>query len=193
MSWLFEKPVFIVVLGIVIAVLVGAAWSASGRKELLYALGVIVGLVVVGLIVERAVVTDSEAIRATLVEIAHDVQSNNVQRVTRHIAASKGQLVQKAQAEMPNYRFTECRVTKIHKIDVSAANEPRTAVVEFNIVATGTFRQGSIEVADTRVPRWIRLEMVLEPDGAWRVQDYHHEAPQQMMFEKPLSEGTSGS
>ena len=192
MSWLFDKPIYIVVIGAVLAVLVGAAWSASGRKELLYALAAIAGLVIVGLIVERAVVTDSEAIRATLMEIARDVQSNNVQRVTSHIAASEGQLVQKAQSEMPNYRFTECRLTKIHKIDIHEAGESRTAIVEFNIVATGTFRQGSIEVSDTRVPRWIRLDMVREADGAWRVRDYHHEAPQQMMFEKPLSGGNGG-
>jgi hypothetical protein len=88
---------------------------------------------------------------------------------------------------MPNYKFTECRVTKVHKTDVDAASEPRSAIVKFNIVASGTFRQGSLEWSDT-VPRWIQLHLVKEEDGRWRVQDYDHKPAQQFMFGQPLDE-----
>jgi hypothetical protein len=185
--WLFDNPLYIVIISIFVGVLVGGAWTATGRRELLYALGAVVALTVVMLIVERLVVTDREAIRATLAQIAGDVQSNDVQRVLGHIAKANRGLVQKAQAELPNYEFTECRVTKIHLIDIDASIEPRSAKVEFNVVASGTFRQGSLEVTDT-VPRWVQLQLVREEDGKWRVQNYRHAQPQQFLFGDPLDQ-----
>jgi hypothetical protein len=73
--WLFESPITIVLIGIVLGVAVGGAWTVSGRNELLYSLGAVFGLTVVLLVVERFVVTDGEAIRSTLNQIAHDVKS----------------------------------------------------------------------------------------------------------------------
>jgi ketosteroid isomerase-like protein len=159
----------------------------TSRKEFLYALGAVLVFTIVALAVERLVVTDAEAIRQTLSEIARDVQSNDLQRVLRHVSKANPSLVQRAEAEMPNYKFTECRVTKIHETDVDASSEPRSAKVRFNVVASGTFRQGSVEYSDT-VPRWIELHLVKEADGRWRVQDYDHRPPQQFMFGQPLDE-----
>ena len=56
--WLYEQPLIIVALGVALILALGAAWSASGRKELLYACCVAFVLLVVGLIVEKLVVTD---------------------------------------------------------------------------------------------------------------------------------------
>ena len=88
---------------------------------------------------------------------------------------------------MPNYKFTECRVTKIHSTDIDASSEPRSAKVQFNVVASGTFRQGGMELSDT-VPRWVELHLVKEQDGRWRVQDYDHRPPQQFLFGQPLDD-----
>jgi hypothetical protein len=188
MNWLFESPLTIVVIGAVLLIALGAVWSQTGRKELLYALGATVALIVVGLIVERLVITDREAIRQTLLQIAADVESNNLPSVVKHVYSGAPGLKQKVEAEMPNYRFTECRLTKIHTIDIDASQEPRSAVVEFNVSATGSFSQGGFSISDTQVPRWVRLHMVKETDGRWTVQDYQHAPPQQMMFNQPLYE-----
>ncbi|HYM86212.1 MAG TPA: hypothetical protein VET30_05690 [Pseudoxanthomonas sp.] len=185
--WLFDQPLYIVIIGIVLGILVGGAWTASGRKELLYALGGVVGLTIVLMIIERLVITDAEAIRITLNEIARDVQNNNLKRLVGHISKANPSLVQRAEAEMPNYKFSECRVTKVHQTDVDADSEPRSAVVTFNVVASGTFRQAGLEVSDT-VPRWVQLHMVREEDGRWRVQNYKHAPPQQFLFGQPLDE-----
>jgi hypothetical protein len=185
--WPLDQPLYIVIIGIVLGVIVGGAWTASGRKELLAALVAVAVFTTIWLVVERMVVTDQEAIRATLLEIARDVQSNDVQRVLKHVAKANPKIAADAQKELPNYDFDECRVTKVHVVDVDASAEPRSAVVEFNVVASGTFRQGSLEVSDT-VPRWIQLQMVREDDGKWRVQSYRHESPQLFLFGQPLSE-----
>src|SRR5438105_17370 len=118
MNWLFESPIVIVIAGVALILALAAAWSASGRKELLYALGAAFALLIAALVIERLVVTDREAINTTLLQIARDVQSNNRRAVLQHIASSASSLKQRAEAEMPNYQFTECRITKIHSIDI---------------------------------------------------------------------------
>jgi hypothetical protein len=187
--WLFDTPIYIVLIAIVLGVLVGVAWTASGRKELLYALGAIVLLTVVMLIVERAVVTDREAIRTKLAEIARDVQANDMQRVLGHIAKSNPSLIPQVQNEMPNYDFTECRVTKIHKTDIDASAEPRSAIVEFNVRFDGKFGRGGFEMRGPGV-RWIRLQMVREEDGQWRVLNYEHDVPQRSIMGVPIDDNS---
>jgi hypothetical protein len=183
-SWLFENQILIAAIGIVVMLALGMAWSATGRKEWLYGMGVAFVLMVVGLIVEHVVVTDREAIRATLVRIAHDVQRNDRAAVLRHIYSGKPELKRKAEGELPNYQFTECRITRIHQIDIDEKGEPRSATVEFNVIASGTFRQAGFEVTDT-VPRWVRLTMKREADGRWTVADYEHDSPERMIMNRP--------
>jgi hypothetical protein len=187
MTWLYEQPLIIVVLGVALILGLGAAWSASGRKELLYAIGAVLVLLIAGLVIERLVVTDREAIRGTLQEIASDVQSNDRRALGQHIHSTAPELRKRLDAEMPNYHFTECRVTRIHLIDVDANAEPRSAMAEFNVIATGTFRQSGIEVTDT-VPRWVRLHMLRETDGRWTVVDYEHDSPQRMILNQPVNQ-----
>jgi hypothetical protein len=186
-----DQPIYIALIGILAAVLVGIVWTSTGRKEWLFALGAVIVLTAGMLVVERLVVTDREAIRQTLADIARDVKSNSTAKVVAHIAPANSELIQRAQSEMPNYQFTDCRVTKVHSIDVDAKAEPRTAKVEFNVVASGTFRQGNLELADSSVPRWVRLQLVRDKNGSWKVEDYSHAPPQQMIFANPLEDGAN--
>jgi hypothetical protein len=186
MNWLFEQQLLIVVLGITLVLLLGAAWSATGRKELLFAIAGAVLLLVAGLVIERLVVTDREAIEQTLAQIAADVKSNHVAAVTRHVYSGTPELKQKAAAEMPKYRFTECRITKIHRIDVDRHDDPPSAIVEFNIIAAGTFDTPAGQLSDT-VPRWVRLHLLQEKDGRWTVAEYEHDNPQRMLLREPAS------
>jgi hypothetical protein len=184
MNWLFEHELVVVALGVAAILALGAAWSSSGRKELLYAVGAAFALLIAGLIVERVVVTDQEAIRATLQQIARDVKSNNRSAVTRHIHSAAPSLKQKAEAELPNYLFTECRITKINLIDVDSSADPRSALVELNLIASGTFKHEGFEVSDT-IPRWVKLHLLRENDGRWTVAEYEHDSPQRMLMSRP--------
>ena len=188
MNWLFEQPLIIVVLGVALIFALGAVWSATGRKELLYGIAAVGLLLIVGLVVERQTITDREAIRLVLQRIAKDVQSNNRRAVASHIHASAKELRQKAEAELPNYDFTECRVTRIHSIDIDDLAEPKSAIVEFNVMATGTFRGPGFEVTDT-VPRWVQLQFVKEQDGSWKVVGYDHDSPERMIMNRSSGDG----
>jgi hypothetical protein len=183
MNWIFDQPYLIVLLSVALLSVLAIGWVMSGQKMLLYAL-IGCGLLAVALLItERMVTTDREAIEATLQQMARDVASNQPNNITRHISPTAPQLVSKANAELPNYRFTSLRITKIHEIKVSDAAQPKTAVVEFNIVASGTFSAGGETLADADIPRWVQLDLIKDEDGQWRVRDYSHAPPQQMLFE----------
>jgi hypothetical protein len=184
MNWLYEQPLIIVVLGVAFILGLGAAWSASGRNELLYSMAGVLLLVIGGLVVERMVVTDREAIRATLQQIARDVQSNNHRAVTRHVYSGAPELKHKAEAELPNYHFTECRISKVNELNVDPSAEPRSAIVEFNVIVSGTFRHSGFEGTGT-YPRWVQLHMLREKDGRWTVESYKHDDPQRMIMKDP--------
>jgi hypothetical protein len=190
MNWLYEQQLVIVVIGVALIFALGAAWSASGRKELLFAIGGALLLLIAGLIVERLVVTDREAIRATLAQMAHDVQNNNRRAIVEHIYSGAPQLKRQVEAELRNYHFTECRITKIHTIDVDDHIEPRSAIVEFNVIGSGSSEKDSIGELE-HVPRWVQLQMIREKNGRWTVAEYRHESPEQMLFDHS-KEGPQG-
>lgn len=184
MTWLWEQPLVIVVVGVTTLAALGAAWAVSGRRALLAAAATAGVLLAVGLVTERLVVTDREAIQQMLQQLVRDVRSNNLRAVTQHIASRAPQLRQKVTAEMPRYRFDDCRITRVHQIEIDAHARPRTARVEFNVVASGTFREGGFEISDALVPRWVCLFLVKEEDGRWTVEDYDHAPPQQMLLQR---------
>lgn len=184
MTWLFDSPTLVAILGFLLVAGLAISWIMSARKGLLYAtIGAM--LLVAGLLVaERAIVTDREAIRAMLLEVAADVESNRVSSVLPHIAASAPKLKSQARAELPNYQFTELRVTAINSVTVDEQADPRTGVIEFNVVGEGTFRHAGDSFAGT-VPRWVQLSLVKEADGKWRITGYRHAEPQHMLFRQP--------
>jgi hypothetical protein len=184
MTWIFDQPLYIVILGIVLGVLVGAVWTMTGRKEALLALAGVVVVTLVMLVVERLVVTDAEKIHQTLAEISRKVKANDMDGLLSHIAKSNPGLIDQAKAEMPNYKFTDCRVTKVHEIDVDSSAEPRSARVEFNVIVDGTFSYQGSEVSG-RFARWVQLQLVRETDGQWRVENYRHDDPTSFMMQPP--------
>ena len=186
MSYLLEQPLAVVIVGVIAALGTGIAWTSTGRKEWLIGLGAIVLLTIAGLVVEQLVVTDREAIELTLREIARDVESNNLPAVLKHVSSGNPELTRQASAELPNYRFDECRITKVNEMDIDSSAEPRSALVEFNVVASGSFQQGGMELSDQGIPRRILLQMVREKDGQWRVQGYAHGSPLESLSEDML-------
>ena len=178
MNWLFDRPVSVAILGVILCVPIAIAWVMTGRKEVLYALGAAFAIFVGLLIMERVVVTDREAIETTVLQIARDVQANDHQAVLSHIYSGSPQLKQKAQSEIANYVFTECRVTKAPTVEVNTDDKPRSAKVTFPAAAAGDFKYGGNSMSFSKeqpVRRQIIFKMRKEADGRWTVEDYDHQ------------------
>lgn len=179
MTWLFEPSLtfwLMLVFLLLTAVLLAAMWVATGRREPLWGAAGVVLLLPLLWLMERLVVTDREAIEATLHSIAADVKGNNRSAVMSHIGAGATSLRHRAEAEIPNYTFTDCKVNQIHRIEVNAADRPRSAEAEFNVYVSGSFKIGN-ETFNGDFFRRIHLWMRRESDGQWRVENYDHSSP----------------
>jgi len=178
MSWLLDRPVYVVILGVLLCLPIFIAWVMTGRKEVLYALLAACVVLAALLMVERVVVTDREAIEATLPRITRDVEANDHQAVLNHINSGAPELKGKVQKELPNYVFTECRITSQPNIEIDAKANPRKAKVTFLAAAAGEFKYGGDSYPATKeqpIRRRIILFMKKEADGRWTVEDYDHE------------------
>lgn len=186
MNLFLEHPAASALVGIAICIALGIVWAKTGRQHWLYLLGGVILLTIAGLIIEQAVETDREAIERTLAEITRDVESNDLPALLRHIASTAPPEVrQTAEMEMPNYKFTECRITRIFENNIDADGEPKKAIVEFNVLASGSFSGPGVELSDSNVLRYVRLHMIQEKDGRWTVESYEH-APPKTGMRSPL-------
>lgn len=174
MSWLFEQPMTIAVLAVIVVTLLGFVWVQTGRREALAAVAVAL-LIFLGLLVaERVVVTDREALDGTVRQLGRDVAKNDRTLLYPYIASSAPQLKQKADTELPSYEFSECVITKVDAIEIDAAKNPPEAKVKFIVRVAGTFRYQGDSVSGGPFLRYVTLHFVKEPDGRWRVKDYEH-------------------
>lgn len=190
--WILDNeynPALLAFLGAFVCLAIFVAWIKTGRKELLFVLAG-VAVIAIGLIAyERWHVSDRETIEATLVRIAKDLENNNREAVYDAIHSSAGDKRMLAEGELPKYTFTECRITKIHSAQVDAAAKPKTAVVEFNVIATGSFQSGGDVFPEAKIPRFVRLWLQQESNGQWKITDYFHDSPEKSIMENPGNSG----
>jgi hypothetical protein len=172
----FAFWMLLVVLFMVAAILAGM-WTATARREPLIAAGVAIALMPLLWMVERLVVTDREAIDATLHQIAADVKSNNRAALLAHIDPAATWLRTRAEGEIANYQFTECKVNKLHGIEVNYRDQLPTAVADFNVYVSGTFKVGNEVLPPGDYFRRIELHLRQDAEGRWRVENYSHRSP----------------
>jgi hypothetical protein len=176
MTWLLERPLFIVALGLLTAVVLGGVWIQTGRKSVLYALFVALAMTGSLLILERSVQTDREVVESTLYSAARDVQRNDLAAVLQYIHPNAVSIRREAEAEFPRYEFREVRIKPNLEITVFPERSPPEAIARFNVVVDITDRSGFL--GDSRVPRYV--EVTFRQDGKrWRVVDYHHDDPRE--------------
>jgi hypothetical protein len=184
--WILDNeynPFLLAFLGCAACLGAFVAWIMTGRKEAIYA-GAGLLVIFIGLIItERMNISDREAIQAQLVQTARDLEANNYAAVYGFIHPKSNDMLLQAQSELPGYRFDECRITKIYQTKIDEKANPKTAVVEFNIIAKGTFKQAS-DSYPGQIPRFIRLNLEKDQDGKWKATNYFHDSPEQAIMER---------
>lgn len=181
MTGLLERPLLIVVLGLLTAVILGGAWIQTGRRPLLHAMLAALALTAALLILERCVETDREAVEHTLYRAARDVQRNDLAAVLRYVHPEAEAIRRQAEAEFPRYQFREVRIKPNLDITVFAERSPREALARFNVVVDVTDRSGVF--GDTRVARY--AEVTFRQHGVeWRVVDYRHDDPREGLLRR---------
>ncbi|MFO0921219.1 MAG: hypothetical protein U0905_01880 [Pirellulales bacterium] len=166
-----QNPIVVGIVGLLIALGSLWGWVQTGQKPAFYgACGIAlltILLVAWGFLVE----TESEKIEAMIYATASELESNNHAAIFARIHPSATETVNRAKTELPRYKFTMAKVTRIRAIEVDSQHVPPEAKVEMNVVAEGSF-----EGFSGKVPRYVELTLV-KSDGKWLVYDYAHREP----------------
>ena len=187
MDWLYESPVTIVLLGVLALGALATLWVQSGKNAVLIAVGFVALLLIAGLVTERLVVTDREKVEQEVRDIAADVRSNDRSRLYPHIYSGATELRAKAEGELPSYKFSECTVTKIYRVEIFEGKQPKQAEVEFMVRVAGNFSYQGLEVGgDGSYLRYVTLFFTQEQDGRWRMHDYSHADPSAALVNRPV-------
>lgn len=186
MDWLFESPVTIVLLGVAALGVLSTVWVQTGKSAVLAVMAAVFVALIVGLAVERFVETDREKLERTIRQIARDVRANDRPRLYKHIDPAATELRARAQAEIPNYEFSDCTVTKIDRVAILADKRPKEAEADFMVRVAGNFSFQGQHLGEGTHFRYIRLYFVQDKDGEWKVRDYAHEDPSAAFMNKPL-------
>lgn len=188
MLWILESPWTIGLTGGAAAILCGYGWVQTGKRELIYSLVGIMAVTAALLSLERWWITDSEAIKTTIYQIAKDVESNDFSRMEGHFHPSAIEMREQARAEVVNYHFSSITVKSNFDIKLDPNHQPPKAVVGFNAVAV--VKVHTLNDQETTVPRFVEFLMYKDSaDGKWKIAGYGHRSAlpgQASQYDKPL-------
>jgi hypothetical protein len=173
MSWLFESPIWIVMIGVAAIAILGGGWVKTGRRVFIVLLAIAITLTVALVALERVVKTDREQVRDKLFQMARDVENNNVNAVLGHLHSqvSPG-TVAKIKSDLPPQKFRRVDIKHNLKIDVFSDRSPPRAEARFNVEIAGDFNYQGDHHPNGRVLLTVTLGFYEEEDGRWQVADY---------------------
>jgi hypothetical protein len=175
METLYENPWPAVLFGGLIVAILGSGWIQTGKRWLLALMGLAILLTVGAVMLERVVVTDREAVRATLFEIAELVEQNRIDDALAYVHSGSPQVRQQVNGELPAFDFVSVDIKRNLEIEVFPEYDPPEARAEFNVMVVLNSRNGAF--GETRVPRFVEVTMYREADGRWTVGGYAHYDP----------------
>lgn len=170
MTVLVETPVPVLVLGLLAGAALGWLYITLGRKEYLIGLGGVAALVLLGVLVERWVVTEREQIEAVLDAGAAAVEANDIARVESLLSQggmSRVRPIVRRYAALIEFEQVHIRNIQIQINDLS---DPPIADVSLDV--TAHFRHRLEGFPYSSYSGTVHLELVKEPSG-WRVESYY--------------------
>ena len=172
--WLLENPTPILFLGVLTAAILVVALYMTGRLVFVFALFGSIIVFGILLMTEQLIVTDVEAVEATLDEIAYVVSTNDLDAVLRHISPTATKLRTAAQNRLSQVVLSNADI--IGRIDVTVdVNQPRrTAVAQFTGRVVWSDKQGLIQEKT-----YVRFFVVRfrKEDDHWLVTEFEEHDP----------------
>lgn len=169
MAMFVESPWPILVIGIAVEAVLAMMLLRTGQGRLLVAMIVAALLLLLGLVVERFVVTDREAIANTLDTAAAAVEKNNLDGLLKCISSKKTEkTVKDAHYVMGLCEFEKARICEL-EITINRLTSPPTAKAKFR--AIGQVNARNAEISHMGFARWVNATMCKEGD-CWLIGDY---------------------
>jgi hypothetical protein len=163
-----ESPWPILTLGLVVELLLAIALFQTRKGKLLWAMGGVALLVLVGVLIEHNTITDKKLVRQTLEAAAAGLVANKAERVTACIVPGPdGDRTR----EQSNYvlrqgEFHEVSISNL-EVELNYRTSPYTAEAKFTAFLRGSLRHGEI---DGELSRPYPVEVKLRKEsGRWLV------------------------
>ena len=170
---ILETPWYAMGLGVIFFVGFFAAWIQTGTGKLLW--GCLGSFIVFGGLValEAIVKTEREQIVATVVSIAHAVETQDFDKAISYIHPSQKATRRQALSELKRYKITRVNVKNNLVLKLHSNRTPIEASVGFNV-----FVQGGIAIngfAEQQGPRYLHAEFVfMAEENRWYLTSYGH-------------------
>jgi len=129
-TWLYEDPITILVVGAVLCAVLAVVFSQVSRLAMVAA--VLVALLATGgmLLIERRVVTDMEKVENTLYGAAEALENEDLPRLITYIAPRSKHLVTRADLQVSRWDIREVKIANL-KIEINRLTTPPSARAEF--------------------------------------------------------------
>jgi hypothetical protein len=168
MTALVESPWPVLFIGIVVEAALGLALLKTGRGKLLWAMIGVGVLTLLGLVVERLVVTDREAVADTLDAAAAAVEANDLERLLSYISPTAQRPQADSRFVLGRFEVSKARVRNL-EVSINRLTSPPTAKAKFTAFGQGRDRQGVFPYQ--AYSQQVIVELRLEGDR-WLVTDY---------------------
>jgi len=168
MAIFLESPWPILFLGIAVEAVLGMMLFQTGRGRLLWAMIGTAALVVVGLIVERFVVTPREAVEDVLDAAVVAVNRNDLDGLLACIAPSAKEPRDFSRWVLERVEVQEGRIREV-EIKVNPLTSPPSADAKFLAIGRGNDRKG--EFPAQSFAQHVKVKLRLE-GGRWLVVGY---------------------
>jgi ketosteroid isomerase-like protein len=130
MDILFENPLRIIFIGIVIEAVLGIVLFRTGRGALLWAMLGVLALTLLGVVIERLVVTERERVEMTLDGITAALEANDLKRVLSYVAPEAVQTRNRAAWALGRIEVQSAWIYRL-EITVNRLTSPMTAKAAF--------------------------------------------------------------
>jgi hypothetical protein len=163
---LLEDPTPILVFGVLAEAILAVALVRTRRGILLWVMGGVLAVVLIGLIVERLVVTERERVKAAVYGAAAAVERNDQAGVTSFVARSASDVLGRAIHYMNELEFSSVSLRGM-EVTLNQLTSPPSAEATFFARVQFSDRSGSFPYQAYPAQIWATL--VLE-DGQWKIQ-----------------------
>jgi len=162
---LLEDPTPVIVVGILAEAVLAAALVRTRRGFLLWPMAGVLGLVVIGVVVERLVVTEKERVATALYGAARAVEDNDRERVGTYVARYASDVLRRDVSYLDRLEFTGVTLRGM-EITINELTSPPTAEARF--FARAEFKDRSGDYPYGAYAANFTVELVRE-DGAWKI------------------------
>jgi hypothetical protein len=170
MSIFIESPWPAILLGIFGEAILAVILVRTGRGVLLWAMAGVLAAALLGVAVQRLVVTDSKLIKAVLYDTRDALEANDLARVLAHVAPEKTKTREQARWVLSQAEILDLKISYLD-IKINRLTPPPTAKATLSVVVTGRERHGELGRL-TQVGKVI-VDLRRDPDPVgWIITDH---------------------